>query len=565
MIKPDYLSVSNLITGRLFEIPNYQRHYSWTNSQRRDLFDDIEHAFEHNREHFLATIVCYDTNRKELVGSDQYGIFDIVDGQQRVTTLVILLKAIQKDLGVSGEQKEADDLQEILVKKNHTLILLQANHDNQALLRRYLDSGVAPKPNEITKTSEKNIADAINQCERFVKDFKVKKAASSIRLLALLKNNLFCILQVVSEKPLVYTIFEVLNSRGLSVDVLDKSKSLLMGLLSENNGNSKIDELNAVWARIYNAIGIREIPGHEIVRFSATLHDKQQRGRILGDDDALKYLKQYCGASKDNNANIKRIIEITNWFATVTDALKRIHNADTITAVTKINQARMLLCAIFLRNFSEKEELKLTDAWEILTFKIFGIFRSDSRTRVGDYVRLAHSLYHTKKTYDMNQIISEMKDIGADFDIKEGAKRYLNMDCYNEWDEVKYFLVEYEKFKAGSSGVNGSLLTSLINASADDTIEHIFPQNALNENLPSWPLKSNVANEIKINSIGNLTLLPPGVNSALSDKAFSHKAKEYAKQNITITREIGQLKSWNLKSIDDRTSEIIKFAIRRWP
>ena len=126
-IKPDYFTFDTLLQKRLFRIPNYQRAYSWQTKQRKELFGDIEKLTQYDgeRHHFMATVACLKTSKKEEIGADEFGIFEIVDGQQRITTLIILMKALAKSLSQNGNitQKEADKLNELLVKEDRRLIL----------------------------------------------------------------------------------------------------------------------------------------------------------------------------------------------------------------------------------------------------------------------------------------------------------------------------------------------------------------------------------------------------------------------------------------------------------
>lgn len=100
MIEPKYQILVDLLERRLFRVPNYQRPYSWETKQRRDLFSDIENllSYPEDRHHFMATIVCLDRKKTESIGADEYKTLEVVDGQQRLTTLIILLKAITKKI-----------------------------------------------------------------------------------------------------------------------------------------------------------------------------------------------------------------------------------------------------------------------------------------------------------------------------------------------------------------------------------------------------------------------------------------------------------------------------------
>src|SRR5947209_5735315 len=96
-LNPLHLKVAGLLGNRLFRIPDYQRAYAWGSRQREDLFKDILEVRRSDREHFMATVVALAREIRNI-GADEYRTVELVDGQQRVTTLVILLKAIEKQL-----------------------------------------------------------------------------------------------------------------------------------------------------------------------------------------------------------------------------------------------------------------------------------------------------------------------------------------------------------------------------------------------------------------------------------------------------------------------------------
>ena len=87
-LSPLHLSVAKLLDGRLFQIPDYQRAYSWQKRQRQDLFGDIEEAHRSSREHFMATVVALARERR-IIAADELQAVELVDGQQRITTTQI--------------------------------------------------------------------------------------------------------------------------------------------------------------------------------------------------------------------------------------------------------------------------------------------------------------------------------------------------------------------------------------------------------------------------------------------------------------------------------------------
>lgn len=215
-IEPRHLTLTELLHNRLFRIPDYQRSYSWSSRERKDLFDEIRgvHDEGDDASHFMATVVCLRRVSVDL-GTNRFYKLDIVDGQQRLTTLIILLKAIHLALDKKKKQRRlAEELAELLVKpEGDNLLLLQTNHDANLYFTNYMRTGTAPGPSEAKTIADRELLSAIQECKKFAENWQ--KSGALIDLVALIKNRLSFILHEVSDEKLVYTVFEVLNSRGI--------------------------------------------------------------------------------------------------------------------------------------------------------------------------------------------------------------------------------------------------------------------------------------------------------------------------------------------------------------
>jgi len=565
------------LSDKLFRIPEYQRHYSWQTKQRNELFEDIKKlqaAREKydERTHFMATIVCLKTKDKEKVGSNTFYVYDIVDGQQRLTTLVILLKAISLKLRNDEQLDEAKELDKLLVKDDGRLIILQNNHDNRLILRDYLKNGNEPQADSIQTVADKNIFQAIKDCEKFINCH-----SNVVDLLALVKNYLYFIFQSLEDKGAVYTIFEVLNSRGLDVDWLDKCKSLLMGLLyeyassPENNDlfSQHLNELHSYWSDIYREIGLQNIPGHEIIRFAATLKEESGAGRPLSAEDTLDFFKNDCTKVSSNDLVINKIIENTVWLKEITSCLSKLYADKRRNAVTDITQARLLAVAIMLRkDLREEERNSLLEQWERTSFKIYGLFRKDSRTKVGEYVRAAKKIRKDANA-TVNDLLNTIAKIGSDFHINTAVEELKKHDFYSDWQkELQYFFFRYEEYLAK---MNGTQLDKIIwneiwESNPNNTIEHILPQD---KSKPCWNHFTEDEHRELVHSMGNLCLLAPRLNSEAGNKGFSDKKETYKKASLMLLNEIvfdnGVERSvWDKDAINYRRDQLIKFAMEQW-
>ena len=563
-IKPDYLSLDSLLQKRLFRIPEYQRAYSWLDEQRTDLFEDIRRLKQYapERHHFMATMVCLQTNNKEEIGADEFNIFNIVDGQQRLTTLIIILKALAKRLvnGNTEDKKEGDKLNELLVKGDQRLILLQTNHDSSFMFRNYLIEGIIPEPLSINTAAEMNLVKAFKDCENFAENWP----DGPFDLLKIVKNRLDFVFYVLEDEGAVYRIFEVLNSRGLEVDWLDKCKSMLMGLAFEKFEPAvraeHINELHKRWTEIYRVIGKQRVAGHEILRFAATFTNPDIKNRILAAKEAMDFYQQYCSDKPEC------IISVADFFLKIAVQLERLYSNTRLKAVTDILHARFLAISIMLNDtFGDEERNEILDCWQKVTYRIFGLCGKDSRSKVGEYTRLAQKINSNR--ISKNQVAEQVTNLAKDHKIDEGISRLSTIDCYNDWpnDDLLYFFYRYEEYLAENAGaeISHEVWQSIWSESPPKSIEHIFPQTP----RADWQGKLGKGETVEknVHRLGNLMILPPGVNSKALNKSFKVKRRIYKdNHNLKLLDEVISKRDWNKKAIDAREKKLLRWAKNAW-
>jgi Protein of unknown function (DUF1524)/Protein of unknown function DUF262 len=471
-------------------------------------------------------------------------------GRQRLTTLILLLKAIEKTLdnGKKIEKKAASDLADLLVKPDtDALLLLQTNHDTSHYFANYLRTGKHPDLHAAKTLADRELLRAIRQCEEFVAAWKNNDSA--VELFALLKNKLTFVLHEIEDERIAYTTFEVLNSRGLEVSHLDRLKSSLMGAAFELKSGNKIeiiDELHRTWADIYRCIGLRQGMDTEALRFAATLATDKSPSKPLGEKDALETLKEPTTARK--------ISETANWLLMVTKACDALKRSRRINAVTRISQARLVAAALNLRtDIDDKERRKLFRIWESVTFRIYGLYGKDARTRVGNYIRLAWRIWNERLA--SKAIARELTQIGEEFPVGGAVDELRKTDCYSDWsEELRYLMYRYEEHLAKEAGQKflSEQWERIWEVSAADSIEHIWPQSK--------------APDSQVHRLGNLVLLPPNLNSKLQALDPQKKADAYIKSGLLIAQEVAaQLKRpWKTGSIDEREEALLEWAMEEW-
>jgi Protein of unknown function DUF262/Protein of unknown function (DUF1524) len=569
MIEPRYAVLQTLFADRVFRIPQYQRFYSWQKRQREDLFGDLRKLATsgEDQHHFMATIVCHKTEETKNIGMVQYRVYDVVDGQQRLTTLILLIKSIELALPESSESRK--DLAKTLVKSDGHLILLQTNNANEFLFNRYIRDGIAPSANEIQTHSDRNLAGAIRECKQFCEG---KSEADLVALLRLLIQRLGFVVFDTEDSRVVYTVFEVLNSRGLAVDWIDKTKSVLMGRTFELGSSpaatdAEMQMLQKIWSEVYREIAKEDIPGDEILRITATLYYGPGQGKPRSAEESLDLLRKECGEFAKPRQISMRLLDVAR-------KLVELYGSPHLGPITEILHARLLAVAIkSAKGANEQERGRLLDQWERITFRIFGLCNKDSRTKVGDYVRLAAKIVTEDiNTRTPNEIMAALRELGSDYQIEKALSEGLQgKDFSARAEECRYLLWSYEEYLARSLGGGATIdeneKSKIWKLRAIDSIEHIFPQTpsagwagkmVRSEDGAEQPIEANV------NRIGNLLLLPIALNQQAQNLPFDEKKALYVQHNLRMVQQICQHDDWTFAEIEKREAQIVAWAKGRW-
>ena len=571
-VRPDYFTLNQLLANRLFRIPHYQRAYSWQREHRAAMFDDIKKLRNKPTDsfHFMATVVGLKRKEEEKeIATELYDFIEIVDGQQRITTLVLLLKTIEQKLNseIPDEDGLAQELQKLLVKQDEaSLILLQTNHDGSRHFANYLRSGKHSSAEVAQTLADYELLSAIDECKFFVDEWN-----NPVELLGILKNKLTFVYHEIDNEAAVYTVFETLNDRGLDVSWLDKLKSRLMRKVFEDNQgniNEHIDELHNIWGQIYatlgplhkvaSDIGLRENISSETLRFGATLKASKPPSQPLSEKKSVDRLMNIC-------RNTPEAIKVSNWLLDVTKAYYKLLNdmKSSKKAVAKIVHARLLGLAIILRECPLEEEENLLEQREKTTFLIFVLCGAETRKEKSNYVRLAWKILKDPK-FNADDISTELKNLGANYNIEKALSE--RPDCYTGWsEELRYLLYRYEEHLAEQKGqrLNNVQWNCIWGDSASNSIEHILPQSKGSKE-PLDPGQEGIF----VHRLGNLMLLPPDDNSTAGSQEPKAKVNIYQGTRLLIAEEVAETikkeDNWGIEQIDAREQRLMKWISETW-
>ena len=497
----------------------------------------------------MATIVCLKRGI-QYVDTEEYSLLEVVDGQQRLTTIILILNAIKLILEPKNRRSERTqrELNDLLVKEDgDNLLLLQTNHDSNHLFSNYIRNGVVSPIESVNTFADKNLVEAMNECNEFVRGW-IESGNDLVDLYGCLKNRLSFVLHVTEDEKLVYSVFEILNSRGIAVSWLARLKSALMGRAFDLGNRTLIKDLHNIWSKVYSQVGLHHALNEEVLRFAATLYAPNKQSRRLSEKDSVLTLSSRATSSKN-------IREVANWILRVAQACAKVRSNKRHLAVTRVYQSRLLAVAIHLTDdLSDRSKKDIFKLWEKVVFRAYGMMETDARRDVGPFVGLAWEIMAPDTNTTKRYIEDRLLDIGKDYPIDVAVDCLRAADCYHGWqEELRYFLMRYEEHLARGQGnrFNNEQWNRIWEASTADSIEHIFPQ-------------SDDSRNAVMHNIGNLIILPPRLNSTLLDKPPREKFDAYIGTGLLHAIEVAAEGRWTNTRVKERESKLLRWAKKEW-
>ena len=536
-----------------FIIPIYQRKYSWTTDQCKQLWNDIVRTSkdEEIKGHFVGSIVYIEKGLFHISAVPQ---LLVIDGQQRMTTLTLLLLALAEAI------KESDEKHEITSRKIKNYYLVNNDEDDDLYHKLIL-----------TKTDKETLISLINEKElpqeyslRVYENYQffleqIKK--SGIDLNVLYQGMLKLIIVDISldrdhDNPQL--IFESLNSTGLDLSQADLIRNyVLMKLEPKEQDNL----YNSYWYPMEKGFG----NFNESSLFDRFMRDylTVKTGRIPNIKNVYSDFKEYVAKQKNIAIEdiLKDIYQYSKYFVNL--AFQNEKDKEINEVLKDINSLKVDVSYPFLLEVYDdynKETISKAEFISILKLVESYVFR---RAICGVPTNSLNKTFATfnkelnkDKYLQSVQAVFAIKDSYRRFPSNEEFKRELQVkDVYN-FRNRNYLLRKLENYER----------KEVIEIEAY-TIEHIMPQN---ENL-SIEWRSDLGEEWKevqttyLHTLGNLTLTR--YNSELSDKPFKEKRDMnggFADSPLRLNRGLGQLEVWNEQEIVNRGKTLAEKAILVW-
>lgn len=603
-------SLEEVFEGRFFKIPDYQRGYAWEERHCRDLLEDLE-QLPPNLNHYTGTLVFH-ANNEEIIdseGSKHLG-FNVVDGQQRIISIIILLNTIKYFF----EKEEKYKLLSVEITKNYLFAnrhidnnffyKLTLNQDCKEFFKEdILGTGSVTGP---TIKSHDKLFNAKTVFNNYVikskKLYKDKFFDWLLELYNKLIERLRFGIYFVDKSAEVGVIFEVMNNRGKNLTELEKVKNYLLYVTTKINVDTK-DELegliNKTWSTIYQRFMSADLDTNFENNFLMShwlMYSDYDRKKWEGS----KSIKNKYNLKLYKNRDIKLLNDISKYVSSLnksseafvdlfkpdrggafnsftndqTKSLIIIYSIKLLRSNTIATFIPLLMaCRLIFTNIPEYY-LELIKILEIYAFRIYNVGRKRSDTGQPSIFKSAYKLFKCDiKDGDIK--INEVYYL-----LRKLIKKYCSNDVFYDfwvlnisnnnwyyWSALKYFLYEYEE--SFSKDKPYFAWSYFAETPLKNSIEHILPQN-INDVGNYWKDKfTQDEHDIYIHDIGNLCLTFN--NSSYRNNGFNIKKGSanqeepcYANSYLKQERELTEYEEWNVQNILKRRKKLTEWAKKRW-
>ena len=605
------LSRSNLFSPEsvfkecLFRVPDYQRGYAWERRQRDELLEDLE-LLPAGKEHYTGNLVLHAVRGRKRVTDkrgNSYVLLDIVDGQQRLATIVLLLDAIRKHLQAEGQGDLADGLIEgyisIIDPNGESKPRLTLNRDSHQFFLEQVIMRTPPVAGP-TIRSHQNIADACQQFREYLEAKKQELGDQFVQWLLCLREKTCQQLRftayLVDDAAEVGVIFEVMNNRGLQITELEKVKNYLLYLSSKLEVPAEHDFttlVNHTWTHIFESLmssGLNDAESenrllrmHWLMAYDYSpknwkrsksvkdrFHLRQYTGRH---DELLHYLKEYVLSLRDATTVFCDIENPgrTGAFGAYGDDLKQrvARVGEKLRRLGVLAAFTPLLMSVRLRFPDDGDAyLKALNLCEKFSFRVYAFLERRADTGRTKFFMLGQTLFigAGKLEQTLGLVAALIHKYSPDGEFNRKWELAEERNWYN-WRGLKYLLYEYEEDLAARRPVQISW-AEIERDLKRQTIEHTLPQNP--EPQGYWADHFSAAErETYTNDIGNLCLTFDNsryLRKPFPDKKGASKSSSYCYANGTLfmERELAQYSDWTPAAVVRRRDKIIAWAKRRW-
>lgn len=546
--------------GLTYRIPRFQRDYSWTEEEWEDLWADILGSVQPGGEpaHYMGYLVLQSQDEKS---------FDVIDGQQRLTTLSLIVLAVLKSLQQLVEQgKNADQNLQRLNQIRQTYIgyldpvslltrsKLSLNRNNDHYYQTYLVS-LGHLPQRGFRASEHSLRKAFEWFAKRVSDHAKKAGGDEGVALAVLletmSDRLFFTVISVTDELNAYKVFETLNARGVRLSSTDLLKNYLFSVLSKRNEHAhEMQVLEDRWESMVSRLGSESFPdflrNHWISRKPFVRQSelfKTIRSKISDQGAVFELLR---GMEEDMDTYLALTHpEASHWTADWKMWAQHLRMFGVRQPFGLLLAARRLL--------TEKDFATVLRACVVISFRynVIGSLPTNEQERV---YNAASQKLNSNELVNAKGVLDALQGIypkDEPFKTTFSDKVIRTSDSRNN-RVVRYILCELEQ---QTSGTANDFESDAFN------IEHVLPQHP----EAGWEAFNDEEVDAMVYRIGNMALLERGPNRQVGNADYVLKRPVLQGSTFALTHQLAtDNASWTPERISARQKKLAHIASSVW-
>ena len=587
MTTPTIESQDLTIAGVLqsfYVVPDYQREYVWETDQVEQLLEDIYRELGGREaglapEYFIGSVV---------VCPGDGGVLELIDGQQRMTTLYVTLCAIRDHLKGLGQEPPGALAPQIAA------ISTDANgqdHFRYRLDLQYEDSGDMLQTLADGKSAEHQVAQPTRSMANIHNAYLVSRAflrrefddsADAARgFYGYLTNRVKLIRIQTQDVAKALKVFETINDRGVGLDSMDLLKNLLFMKASRD----QFEKLKITWKELQDTIfSMGEKPLRFLRYFIFSRYDVD----LLREDEIYGWLtknESVCGYTKNPLGFAKELVASASAYAHFLSGKDQngqakpfLENMQTLGGKAARQHLILLLAG---RHLSEDLFGRLCQEVENLFF-CYVITREPTRDFERDFARWAGELRRVQSQEQFDKFVGDrFRNARSGLTVRfEDAMRRLTSNSVQKY-RLRYILAKLTQFielEAYGETEGTRWLSRYVSGGYE--IEHILPENPSAEAVSEFG--DGDLDELA-QRLGNFVLVEKSINASLGNQAYSKKRPIYLQSQLLLTRSLAErpkvgtntridmavaklepFGEWNAKRIDERQSHLAEVARRVW-
>lgn len=535
--KPETKNVRNIFDGsNYYQIPDYQRPYSWGDEEIEQLWDDLKSAFDNQDEsYFLGPVILAQTPDS----------LEVIDGQQRLTTLTILLCAL-RDLYLTEENSSNNERQilrrrilnaiESLTDKRYRLRLLTQAQYQYKFEQEILKKVQFPNQPYAKREKQKIETKFINASSIFrVKLSEIVDIEKIYEFSNYILEKVIMITVTCANRTSAIKLFQIINTRGLELSTADLVKSYLYGELTDD----KRKAFSSTWQDIERIADQSEETVTDLLTYYTyySMATKPKKSiyeeliyRIISKDDPSKFAYDF----KLFVEQYSDIISIPSKYIHILRNLPdRVFWKTILTASKK-------------ENFPEFDDL----IREIIRLYYSYWIAGRTMAKIRDFSFVIIDL--VKRRISLQQIRTQINEKIRKDHVVENMDSNLKDDAYGEpWLKPLLVMIEY----------NQTDDSAFIEYDRNLHVDHILPEEwKKNVRARSYWADKLTEDQAKVwlGNIGNLTLLSGKKNIKASNDSFPEKRKIYQGKGIDgataflISQRVSEKAEWTINELKER-------------